>query len=45
MPSMTVDPAEVAQFDALSTEWWDPRGPFAPCTGSHLYGWTIFAAG
>ncbi len=30
MPSMTVDPAEVAQFDALSTEWWDPKGPFAP---------------
>ena len=30
MPSMTVDPAEVAQFDALSTEWWNPKGPFAP---------------
>ncbi|MEC8847084.1 MAG: methyltransferase domain-containing protein, partial [Pseudomonadota bacterium] len=30
MPSMTVDPTEVAQFDALSTEWWDPRGAFAP---------------
>ena len=30
MSSITVDPAEVAQFDALSAQWWDPKGPFAP---------------
>ena len=23
-------PAEVARFDALAAQWWDPRGPMAP---------------
>ena len=23
-------PAEVAKFDALAAQWWDPRGPMAP---------------
>ena len=26
----SVDPAEVARFDALATEWWDAKGKFAP---------------
>ena len=26
-PSSTVDPAEVARFDRLAREWWDPKGP------------------
>jgi len=26
----TVDPAEIARFSALSTEWWDPRGRMRP---------------
>src|SRR5580698_618162 len=26
----SVDPGEVARFSALSAEWWDPRGKFAP---------------
>ena len=26
----SVDPAEVARFDALATEWWDANGKFAP---------------
>jgi 2-polyprenyl-6-hydroxyphenyl methylase/3-demethylubiquinone-9 3-methyltransferase len=30
MPSVTVSPAEVAQFDALATRWWDPDGPMRP---------------
>jgi 2-polyprenyl-6-hydroxyphenyl methylase / 3-demethylubiquinone-9 3-methyltransferase len=25
--SRTVDPAEVARFDRLAREWWDPKGP------------------
>jgi len=25
----TVDPAEVARFDALARDWWDPKGPMA----------------
>ncbi|MBY0564475.1 MAG: bifunctional 2-polyprenyl-6-hydroxyphenol methylase/3-demethylubiquinol 3-O-methyltransferase UbiG [Hyphomonadaceae bacterium] len=25
----TRDPAEIAKFSALATEWWDPNGPFA----------------
>lgn len=25
----TIDPAEVARFDALGRTWWDPRGPMA----------------
>ena len=31
----TVDPEEVAQFEALAAEWWDPTGPFKPL---HEYG-------
>ena len=27
--SHNVDPREVAQFGALSAEWWDMEGPFA----------------
>ena len=26
----STDPAEVAKFDALAEEWWDPHGKFAP---------------
>ncbi|MCB1337481.1 MAG: bifunctional 2-polyprenyl-6-hydroxyphenol methylase/3-demethylubiquinol 3-O-methyltransferase UbiG [Maritimibacter sp.] len=26
----TVDPAEVAKFEAMSAEWWDPTGKFRP---------------
>lgn len=26
----TVNPEEIAQFDAIATEWWDERGKFAP---------------
>ncbi len=26
----TIDPAEVARFDALGAEWWDPKGKMAP---------------
>jgi 2-polyprenyl-6-hydroxyphenyl methylase/3-demethylubiquinone-9 3-methyltransferase len=26
----TVDPAEVARFDRLAREWWDPNGPMRP---------------
>src|ERR1700744_6322405 len=26
----TVDPAEVAKFSKLSSEWWDPNGKMAP---------------
>ncbi|MGO4402748.1 bifunctional 2-polyprenyl-6-hydroxyphenol methylase/3-demethylubiquinol 3-O-methyltransferase UbiG [Bosea sp. RAF48] len=25
----TIDPAEVARFDAIAREWWDPKGPMA----------------
>ena len=25
----TIDPAEVARFDALARDWWDPAGPMA----------------
>jgi 2-polyprenyl-6-hydroxyphenyl methylase/3-demethylubiquinone-9 3-methyltransferase len=25
----TIDPAEVARFDALARDWWDPKGPMA----------------
>jgi 2-polyprenyl-6-hydroxyphenyl methylase/3-demethylubiquinone-9 3-methyltransferase len=28
--SSTVDPAEVARFSVLASEWWDPRGKMAP---------------
>ena len=26
----TLDPAEVARFEAMAAEWWDPRGKFKP---------------
>jgi hypothetical protein len=26
----TVDPAEVAKFEAMAAEWWDPKGKFKP---------------
>ena len=26
----TVDPAEVAKFEAMAEEWWDPEGKFKP---------------
>ncbi len=26
----TVDPAEVAKFEAMAAEWWDPTGKFKP---------------
>ena len=30
-PTMnTVDPAEVAKFQAMAAEWWDPNGKFKP---------------
>ena len=28
--SGTVDPAEIARFEAMAEEWWDPRGKFRP---------------
>ena len=28
--STTVDPAEVAKFEAMAAEWWDPNGKFRP---------------
>ena len=24
----TVDPSEVAKFEAMAAEWWDPKGKF-----------------
>ena len=29
-PQSTVDPAEVAKFEAMAAEWWDPQGKFKP---------------
>src|SRR5579862_765756 len=29
-PASTVDPAEIAKFSRLSSEWWDPAGKMAP---------------
>ncbi len=26
----TIDPAEVAKFEAMASEWWDPNGKFRP---------------
>lgn len=26
----TVDPAELAKFEAMAAEWWDPNGKFRP---------------
>jgi len=30
MQTNTVDPAEVAKFEAMAAEWWDPTGKFKP---------------
>lgn len=29
-PQSTVDPAEIAKFEAMAAEWWDPTGKFKP---------------
>lgn len=29
-PQNTVDPAEIAKFEAMAAEWWDPNGKFKP---------------
>ena len=29
-PTSTVDPTEVAKFEAMAAEWWDPTGKFKP---------------
>jgi len=29
-PTNTVDPAEIAKFEAMAAEWWDPKGKFKP---------------
>ncbi len=28
--TVTVDPTEVAKFEAMAAEWWDPKGKFKP---------------
>ncbi|WP_439562197.1 bifunctional 2-polyprenyl-6-hydroxyphenol methylase/3-demethylubiquinol 3-O-methyltransferase UbiG [Roseinatronobacter sp.] len=30
MTTSTIDPAEVAKFEAMAAEWWDPHGKFKP---------------
>ena len=30
MTSVSVEPAEVAKFEAMAAEWWDPHGKFKP---------------
>lgn len=30
MTTSTIDPAEVAKFEAMAAEWWDPQGKFKP---------------
>lgn len=30
MSVTTIDPAEVAKFEAMAAEWWDPNGKFKP---------------
>lgn len=30
MPTDTIDPAEIAKFEAMAAEWWDPAGKFRP---------------
>lgn len=30
MTETTIDPAEVAKFEAMAAEWWDPNGKFRP---------------
>jgi len=29
-PETTVDPAEIAKFERMAAEWWDPEGKFKP---------------
>ena len=29
-PASTVDPSEIAKFEAMAAEWWDPEGKFKP---------------
>ena len=29
-PHTTVDPSEIAKFEAMAAEWWDPAGKFKP---------------
>lgn len=29
-PASTVDPDEIAKFEAMAAEWWDPHGKFKP---------------
>ncbi len=29
-PQSSVDPSEIAKFEAMSAEWWDPNGKFKP---------------
>ncbi|OCX61681.1 bifunctional 3-demethylubiquinol 3-O-methyltransferase/2-polyprenyl-6-hydroxyphenol methylase [Thioclava sp. SK-1] len=29
-PNSTIDPSEVAKFEAMAAEWWDPAGKFKP---------------
>lgn len=29
-PTSSIDPAEIAKFEAMAAEWWDPRGKFKP---------------
>src|SRR5690606_2072601 len=28
--AQTVDPAEIAKFEAMAADWWDPNGKFKP---------------
>ena len=30
--TLTVDPSEVAKFEAMAAEWWNPDGKFKPFT-------------
>ena len=30
MTTNTVDPSEIAKFEAMAAEWWDPNGKFKP---------------
>lgn len=30
MQSSTIDPTEIAKFEAMAAEWWDPHGKFKP---------------
>lgn len=29
-PPTSIDPAEIAKFEAMAAEWWDPKGKFRP---------------